>query len=381
MNSFERRKLRYQRRKHRRMEKKIHRLNSLGSFDDVFTYLNLYEAFRFCKIGVRWKSSIQSYEANLPINTYDIYKKLKDNKWKSKGFTKFTICERGKMRDIQSVHISERCIQRCFCDNYLVPATTPTLIYDNGASLKGKGVEFEINRLKKHIKDYFRKYGNDGYVVTFDFTNYFGNIDRSILYQQMDELFLDEKLKKMYHKLIDAFDEGLGLGSQVSQISAVAFANKIDHYFKDFLGVKYYARYMDDIRIIEKDLDKVNEYISDMKRLCKSLSITLKDSKIKVCKISHGFTFLKKRISVSPTGKINIRLSRKSIKAVKRRLRKMNDKLQLGKLTSKEILNSYKSWRESVKRYKTYYTIKRIDKYFNRLFIDDFVKKGEYCYG
>ena len=88
MNSIERREARYQRRKAKRLRKEKDLTDSLGSFDEVFSYQNLYDAFALCKKGVRWKASIQSYETNLCINTYEIYEKLQNGTWKSRGFTK-----------------------------------------------------------------------------------------------------------------------------------------------------------------------------------------------------------------------------------------------------------------------------------------------------
>ena len=54
---------------------------------------------------------------------------------------------------------------------------------------------------------------------------------------------------------------------------------------------------------------------------------------------------------------------------VKRRLRKMKEKLLIGKLSYKNIENSYKSWKYTNKKYKVYKALKRLDKYFNKLFV------------
>lgn len=134
------------------------------------------------------------------------------------------------MRHIKSVNIRERVVQRCFCDNYLIPLLTKNLIYDNGASLKDKGITFSLNRLIYHLKKYYKKHqNNEGWIVLYDFSNYFGNINHNKLYAIVDPLMLDNKCLKLYHHLIDVFGEvGLGLGSQVSQISAIIFPNQID---------------------------------------------------------------------------------------------------------------------------------------------------------
>lgn len=371
MTSIERKEGRYKRRKAKREEKKKQFEESLGTYESVFSFENLYNAFKQCKKGVRWKRSIQSYELNVLTNTFESYNKLQKFEWKSKGFNSFKISERGKMRDILSVHISERCIQRCLCDNYLVPILSRNLIYDNGASLKNKGTSFALKRLKKHLKDYYLENGNDGYILMFDFSNYFGNIDHEKLYEITDKLIPDSKIKKLYHQLIDSFENGIGLGSQVCQISAVAFPNEIDHIFKDKLGLKYYARFMDDGYIIHKSKDKIKEFKNILFELCQKLKIKINSKKIKVCKISHCFTFLKKRIYLSKTGQVVFRLSRKNISSTKRRLKKMKEKITSGKTNFKKVENSYKSWKGSNEKYKSYHAMKRMDEYFNNLFIQE----------
>lgn len=370
MNSIERHEARYQRRKAKRKLKELQHSTSLGTFDDVFSYMHLYEAFAKCKQGVRWKASIQAYEANLLINTWEIYSKLKQGTWKSKGFTKFYLSERGKLRQIQSVHISERCIQRTLCDYYLVPLLQRSLIYDNGASLKDKGTSFAMTRLVTHLHKHYNRYGNSGYILLYDFTNYFGSIDHNTLYRQIDDKIYDERIKALYHQLIDAFDKGLGLGSQVSQISAVYFTNYLDHVFKDILGITGNARFMDDGYIISNDLEFLKYCEQVLYTECDKLGITVSSKKIKICKLSHGFTYLKKRCILTTNGYVFIRLSRNSFKAVRRRLRQMKHK----KLPFKEVLQSYKAWRGNCVQYKHRRTLAKIDVLFNRLFVDDFQK-------
>ena len=366
MNSTERREARYQRRKAKRVLREKELIDELGSFEDVFSYQNLYDAFSLCKKGVRWKASIQSYEANLCINTYEIYTKLHNGTWKSRGFTKFKLSERGKVRLIQSVHISERCIQRTLCDKYLVPLLQRSLITDNGASIKGKGTRFAMERLAMHLTEYQKEFGDNGYILLYDFTNYFGSIPHEKLFELIDPKITDGRIRALCHQLINAFDEGLGLGSQVSQICAVYFANKIDHTFKDEVGIRKYARYMDDGYIISDSIDQLREYEQTLYKLCEELGILINPKKIRICKLAHGFTFLKRRYRIKD-GKIEVRLSRSSFRAVKRRLRKMKQK----NLPPREIWKSYNSWRGTTKGYANSDKVRNIDKYYNDMFVKE----------
>lgn len=369
MNSKERKEARYQRRREKRLAKRKKFIDSLGTYEDIFSYKNLYDSFHYCKQGVLWKPSIQSYQANLPTNIYELYSELRKCAYRTKGFKEFRICERGKMRNIKSVHISERCVQRCFCDHYLVPLLSKNLIYDNGASLKGKGTDFALNRIKIHLRNHYKKYNNSGYILLYDFSNYFGNINHDILYSMVDELIADEKLRKLYHQFVDAFtDTGLGLGSQISQVSAVAFPNIIDHTFKDKMGVNGYGRYMDDGYIISNDLQFLKECEKVLYDLCNKLDIQINEKKIRIIKLTHTFTFLKKRITLTSTGKVIVRLSRKTLYSTRRRLKKLKILMGEGKISYENVKLAYLSWRGSVVKYKNYFAICKIDDLYYDLF-------------
>ena len=76
MTSHDRHELRYQRRKLKRDLKKASKLSAVDNFDKVFTYENLYAAYKKCRRGVSWKASVQRYIATAPLLVYDTYERL-----------------------------------------------------------------------------------------------------------------------------------------------------------------------------------------------------------------------------------------------------------------------------------------------------------------
>jgi len=50
-------------------------------------------------------------------------------------------------------------------------------------------------------------------------------------------------------------EKSLGLGSQTSQLFALLMLNKLDHYVKEQLHIKYYGRYMDDLYLLSNDIE------------------------------------------------------------------------------------------------------------------------------
>ena len=239
MNSEDRREKRYQRRKAKRQKTIIQRSEQYADWDNVFGFLPLMRGYELTSKSSKSRKRTQIWMSNICLNTYIIKDQLDNGTWKTKGFNRFTIKERGKIRDIRSVDISEKGIQNTFCNNCLFPIIEPHLIYDNGASLKGKGTDFSLDRLTYHLRNHYRKYGRTGGIYFYDFSGYFAHIPIAPLNNGIRELIINQRLADIYTVFVEVFGEmGLGLGSQVSQISAVFYPNSIDHYLKDQLCLK-----------------------------------------------------------------------------------------------------------------------------------------------
>ena len=289
MNSKERHELRYQRRKAQREAK---RKQKLLSFDAIFSYDNLYKSYIKCRRNVGWKASTQRYIVQAPLNVYQTRQKLLKGKFKTSGFFEFDLYERGKKRHIRSVKIEERVVQRCLCDHALVPVIESTFVYDNGASIKNKGYHFAMNRMKRHLQYHYRKYGNDGYILLFDFHHFFDNVSHELVKKIVADHFDDQRIIDLTYHFIEAFgDVGLGLGSQISQTLALASCNKLDHIVKEKLQVKCYGRYMDDGYLIHPDKEYLKECLQVIKEICDELGIILNEKKTQIVKLSHGFTW------------------------------------------------------------------------------------------
>lgn len=388
----------------------------MKDMESIYDANALLNAFRESRKGTSWKESVQRYEMNLLRNINQTQKEIANGTYEQKDFYEFPLNERGKTRHIKSMHISDRVVQRSVCDNVLVPELERYLIYDNGASMKGRGIHFARKRLSTHLHKYFRKNGsNDGYILLIDFTKFFDNICHEPLVKEMRSKIGNDETMNFVAKLIDTFridvsymtDEeyagclktiynaleyaeidkskltgekymkkSVGIGSQISQISGVFYPTRIDTYCKVVKSLKYYGRYMDDIYIIHKDKEYLKELLTQIQGMCDELGLFINPKKTQIIKLSKGFTFLKIKYILTDTGKVVERISRDRITRMRRKLKKLRKKLDAGEVTFEDVRCAYASWRGDKKHYDSYTTLKNMDKLFNEFFIEPFIEGG-----
>jgi len=368
MTSKERHENRYLRRKAKREEKRKKYLK-YNNYDWVFCYGHLYHSYKMSRRNVGWKSSTQAYTRKAPLKTYRTYCKLQTGYYRSRGFYEFNIIERGKLRHIRSVTIEERVVQRCLCDYCLVPLLSRTFIYDNGASTKNKGYHFARQRIVRFLRRHVRKYGTKGYVLLYDFSQFFDNIPHGLIKKIVRKSITDRRLLRQIDHFIDMFgDVGLGLGSQISQILALASANYLDHYIKERLRVKGYARYMDDGCLIHESKEFLQKCLKEIREICKKLGFKLSEHKTQIVKLAHGFTWLKTKFYIIDNQKIVKKITRGSVVKMRNKLKAFRELITKGYMTPYDAYMSFQSWRAYARKFHAYRTIVSMEHLFYNTF-------------
>ena len=341
----------------------------------------LMEAAKKCMKGVMWKYSTQAYYLDRIERVRITKQRLERRDRMSDGFVQFTVCERGKRREIRSIHINERVVHRAENDLILVPVLRPKLIYDNAASLKDRGTHFALKRLKVHLWRYFRKHGsNDGFILVGDLHGYFDNVDHDVVFREYGKIFgYDPDIVDLTMDFIDAFGiKSLGLGSQVSQMTAVFYPNRIDHYIKEQLRIRGYGRYMDDFYLIHESKEYLEKCLIDIRRMYNDIGIELNEKKTKIVRLSDEFKFLKVKTRLTDTGRVVMRPDRGTITRERRKLKALRRKLDEGKVTFDDVKQAFNSWKGHIKHFDSYRTARNMDKLFNELFQTEIIneKKG-----
>lgn len=352
-----------------RREQKRNKNKKEYKIEDIANNEVLYKSFKLSCKGVMFKESVQRYRLNVLFKNYETKQKMLNGEDVRRGLIIFKRNDRGKPRDISSIHFPERVVQKSVCSYFLQPKFFKTLIKENSASQKGKGTHFAAKMLIQHLREFYKKH-DSGYILLIDFKKYFENIDHEKVLGFYEKNVKDERLKNLCNSFVTIYEKGLGLGSEVSQFNAIIYLNKIDHYIKS--KFKFYGRYMDDSYIIHNDKKELENFLNELRGLYSELKIVLNEKKTIIRPLEQHFPFLKTRHKITKTKKIIKKPCRSCIVRERRRLKRQLKLVTRGVLKISHIKISVASWRGSMLHRNARKSIYEIEK-----ILENFIKIKE----
>ena len=343
--------------------------------DDAVTFKELYKGLKKSCCNVRWKDSVTGYEANSLKNTYLLRQSLLDGTYKISGYQRFKVHE-PKEREIVTTRLKDRQFQRSLCDNVLYPQITRSFIRDNCACQRGKGVDDALDRLTVHLRRYYFKHGPNGWALKCDIRHYFAETPHDVAKAAIRKRLTDQQAAYYTDAIIDSFggDKGIGLGSQVSQITELAVLDDLDHYIKERLRIKHYLRYMDDFILIHEDKSVLRAALAEIEKRLSALGLTLNE-KTQILPLKNGVLWLKWRFVLTDTGKVIRKICMKSVVRERRKLRKMAKLAVAGRIPVAAITESFITWKAHAQRGNCRKIVADMQKLYDKLLSE--VKQNE----
>lgn len=305
-------------------------------------------------------------------------------------------------------------MQRSLNDNVLIPKVRPMLIYDNGASLKDKGLDFARRRFEVHLRNAYKEYGSEAYILLMDFTKYYDNVRHKEALEMFSKVLDSGELcflKKCFREFeVDVsymsdeeyaacmdvpfnaleyaevpkhkhtgkrfMHKSLGIGNQSAQVTGIFYPHAIDNYCKTVKGLRYYGRYMDDTYIIMRDKAELKELYGKIRSMCAELGIFINDKKTHIHKISGWLTWLKINYRLKPSGGLVKKVHSSTFRRERRKLKRFHESYKAGRMSYQHIKQCYKSWRGTYTRYDSGAKLRKLDNYFQKLFSEEENQNG-----
>ena len=331
----------------------------------------LYASMLKCKKGVVWKDSVAGFYLRAGERIINLANDLQKGTYKPKPPTHFMITS-PKPREIASIAFRDRVYQRSLNDNVVYPTMVKSFIYDNYACQKGKGTDAARDRIKEFLHKYYRKHGYSGYVCQFDIKGYYPNMNHA-----MTENVFKRKLDPWTYSKVESIlreqyqgTSGYNPGSQLVQIAGISVLDRMDHYIKEKLHIKFYIRYMDDFILIHPDeayleqcKEKIIHYLSGIK-------YEINQKKTRIFSIKEGIEFLGFRFKLTESGKVLMLIKSENVKRERKKLYRLVQRCQRGELPHSSVDDSYHAWRTHASKGNSYKLIQRMDNYYRSLWTE-----------
>jgi Reverse transcriptase (RNA-dependent DNA polymerase). len=336
---------------------------------------NLYRAYKASVKNSKWKETSQKFAMNFLKYIFSIQEDLVYRTLQNGLVDEFLLSERGRVRPITSIQIKDRIIRHVLCDEILSPEVKKRIIYDNGASVKGRGISHQRNRFEVHLHKYYRLYSNEGWILFGDFSKFYDNIVHEIAKRELLKLvdndeFLDwlltiifngfkidvsymsdeeyescitDTFNKLEYRLIPKelltgekwMDKSVNIGDQLSQI---------DNYVKYVRSQKFYGRYMDDWYIMNPNKKELQDLLVNIRVIADELGIHINEKKTHIVKISSTYKYLQVKYTLTKDGKVIKRINPTRVTAMHRKLKKLAVKVKVSDICYENVENMFRGW-------------------------------------
>lgn len=345
---------------------------------------NLYRAYKISVKSSKWKETTQKFMMNFLRYIFEIQDDIVNRTLQNGTMQEFTLHERGRIRPITSIQIRDRIVRHVLCDDILLPEVKKHIIYDNCASIKGRGISQQRKRFEIHLHKYYEQYGNDGWILFGDFSKFYDNIIHEIAKQELLKLFDDDEFinwlltiifesfkidvsymtdeeyascmtdtfnKLEYRKIPKEqltgekwMEKSVNIGDQLSQVIGIYYPYRIDNYVKYVRSQKFYGRYMDDWYIMSPSKEELNDLLKHICEIAKEYGIHINMKKTRIVKISSTYKFLQIKYTLTDNGKVIKRINPNRVTTMRRKLKKLAVKVVYGEVDYENVENTFRGW-------------------------------------
>ena len=351
--------------------------NLYSRITDIRNIISMYNTR--VKINTKNKMKIEKFDEYY-VSNITLVKNILDSKNYKPGKYNIFIIKEPKVRLIMSLNIIDKIINHLVCEYLLVDIFDNSLIDTNVATRVNKGTHYGYKKLVNYLNKNISK---KLYILKFDISKYFFNINHDIVKKIIRTKIKDKNALNILDNIIDSTDSnyineeiiklknieinrinnsnnsnkdklikdimdiplykkgtGFAIGNPVSQAIAIIFLSYLDHYIKENLNIPFYCRYCDDGVLISDDKEYLKYCLKEITRIINKYKLELNMKKTRIYSIDNGFEFIGFRF-IRKNNKLLIKVKNQTKRKFKRKLKVLN-KLYINGIINYDTFNQVK---------------------------------------
>jgi len=233
--------------------------------NEFLTYANFDKAERKARKNKADTYGVIQFDKNREENLQELIALFTEDRFRSSKPKTFTmVADAGKVREITKMPYFPDRIAHHAILNMIEERLTRSFIANTFNSIKHRGIHLLNQRLKHdlHVDPEGTKY-----CLKIDIRKFYPSVPCNRIKEELRRYIKDKWFLAIVDEVLDTTD-GLSIGGLLSQIFSNTYVNRLDHYIKEELKVRYYYRYADDMvflapdkKILHETLWRVRNYL------------------------------------------------------------------------------------------------------------------------
>lgn len=330
----------------------------------VFSYRDLYIAWKKESRGKHGLENQQRYRYNLEERLYLLCEKLNNGKYVPSPL-RIKAIYYPKRREAQVPSQEDKIVQHAISDEHAYHRLVAPLIDGASANTRGRGTDYGVERLKKDLRRFWAAHKQPPFILKADVSSFFGSIPHKRVNEIIDRQIEDREINDILKRFVNLTERGLPLGLQQSQLLANIYLSEYDHSIKEKFRMKFYGRHMDDLYILSDSRETLAEILLWTTNYFDRIGLKLNP---KTAITFRSFEYLGFGFTVGDTGKIIVRVAKSKLKSKRRHIKKMAEQLGAGRIAPERFETMYFGWRAHASKAKNARTqIMNMDRYANNV--------------
>lgn len=222
----------------------------------------------------RRRKSVRRILDNLDFYVEDIYKMMEAEAFVPSPYRRFTVKDGAsqKEREISCPKFYPDQIVHWLLILAIQPVLSKGMYYYTCGSVPGKGAHFG----KKYIERWYeRDRKGTKYCGKMDIRKYYPSAKAEVIMRELRRVIKCKRTLDLCSIILHSAD-GLPIGNYTSQWFANFLLQRLDHFIKETLHIRYYVRYMDDMVILGPNKRKLHRAIDAIREYLAGMELTLK---------------------------------------------------------------------------------------------------------